>query len=139
MSVLVPVIQRDATGCAIASAAALAGLSYAETKRTARALGIRVTDPALWSDTKPMRALLSELGFEAGARRPFRRWQALPDRALLAVKWHRERGRPRWHWVVFARLGARPVVLDSKRSLRHHVRTDFGRIKPKWFMEVRRG
>ena len=30
--------------------------------------------------------------------------------------------------------GAR--VLDPKRSLRHHVRTDFGRVKPKWFIPI---
>jgi hypothetical protein len=27
--------------------------------------------------------------------------EALPDRALLAAKWHKERDRTFWHWVAF--------------------------------------
>jgi hypothetical protein len=28
------------------------------------------------------------------------------------------------------------VVVDSVRSLKSPIRTDFGRMKPKWFIEV---
>jgi hypothetical protein len=38
--------------------------------------------------------------------------------------------------VVFVRDRVGERVLDSKRSLKRHVRTDFGRIKPKWYMAV---
>jgi hypothetical protein len=72
----------------------------------------------------------------ASTERPFRSWNSLPDRALLAIKWHREKGRPCWHWVVFVRDSEGERVLDSKRSLKRHVRTDFGRMKPKWYIEV---
>jgi hypothetical protein len=57
----------------------------------------------------------------------------------LAIKWHLETGRPFWHWVVFVREDGRPRVLDSKQSLRTHVRADFGRIKPKWYIRIGSG
>jgi len=37
---------------------------------------------------------------------------------------------------VFVREGGEASVLDSKRSLRHHRRTDFGRMRPKWYIPV---
>lgn len=132
-----PVVQRDRTGCAIASVATLAGLRYGHVKRVADQFGISVTDPCLWSDTHPMRTLLKHYRLPAASgETPFVSWQDLPDVALLAIKWHREKGRAFWHWVVFWRSPQGPVVLDSKRSLRRHVRTDFGRMKPKWWIGV---
>ena len=86
-----------------------------------------------------MRKLLRRFGRCAGPREiPFRSWKALPNLALLSIKWHREQGRPYWHWVVFVREGDEAYVLDSKRALRTHRRTDFGRMKPKWFIPVAR-
>jgi hypothetical protein len=38
--------------------------------------------------------------------------------------------------VIFRRGTDRAVVLDLKPSLKNHVRTDFGRIKPKWFITI---
>ncbi len=67
---------------------------------------------------------------------PFRGWQGLPDLALLSIKWHLGNGQPFWHWVVFMREGGRSYVLDSKAGLRNNVRTDFGRMNPKWFIRV---
>lgn len=131
------VIQEEISGCAIASSAAIAGLSYTEAKKIANRLGIRAEDPALWSDTRHIRTLLRRLGFDTGRREtPFRSWGSLPDCALLATKWHRHGGKPFWHWVVFSRDGEREVVLDSKKGLKRNVRTDFGRVKPKWYITV---
>ena len=96
-----PVIQLELTGCGIASAAAITGLSYAQAKRVAALLGIVAQDERLWSDTAHLRRLLKHLGMTTGrAEHPFRSWQTLPDLALLSIKWHREKGRPFWHWVV---------------------------------------
>ncbi len=61
-----PVIQEEKTGCAIASAAAIAGLSYEEAKKAANALGINAEDESLWSDTGHIRRLLDQLGFKTG-------------------------------------------------------------------------
>ena len=100
-------------------------------------MGIHATDSRLWSETPYVRRLLSTYRLRASTReRPFVSWDALPDRALLAIKWHRDKGTAFWHWVVFVRDGRGPYVLDSKKSLKRHVRTDFGRMKPKWFLEI---
>lgn len=42
-----PVIQKDTTGLGIASSAALAGFSYAQDRRKAKALGIYAAEAAL--------------------------------------------------------------------------------------------
>ena len=129
-----PVVQRDRTGCGIASVAALTQRSYATVKRTAAQLGIVVTDARLWTDPAPVRRLLAHFHLSAGKQTPFTAWAALPDRALLAIKWHRGPAGPAWHWVVFVRTAAGPCVLDPKRALRTNRRTDFGRMKPRWFI-----
>ena len=132
-----PVIQLEPTGCGIAAVAAIAGVSYPKAKAVAGSLDIRTSDSSLWSATSHVRKLLRRCGFSAGAREiPFRSWKTLPDLALLSIKWHREQGRPYWHWVVFVREGGESCVLDSKKALRTHRRTDFGRMKPKWFIRV---
>ena len=134
---LKPVVQEDVTGFAIASVAALAGVSYRKANAVAKLLGIDVTDETLWSDTVHVRTLLAHYHIKAvPSKMPFRSWESLPDLALLSTKWHVYKGRPLWHWVVFVRRNGISQVLDSKRSLRHHRRTDFGRIKPKWAFHV---
>jgi hypothetical protein len=132
------VVQLEATGCGIASVAALAGVSYRAAQRCARRLGIVAADDRLWSETAYVRRLLEQYGLRADpARTSFFSWSAVPTRALLAIKWHRDRGRPYWHWVVFVREHEGAYVLDSARALTRHVRTDFGRMKPKWFIGVK--
>jgi ABC-type bacteriocin/lantibiotic exporter with double-glycine peptidase domain len=133
-----PVIQQEATGCAIASSAALAGISYTAARKVAVRLGISAGDPSLWSDTAHIRRLLKNLGISTAAdEKTFRSWRSLPGRALLAIKWHREKGVPYWHWVVFVRENGEEYILDSKKGLAKNKRKDFGRIKPKWFIEVK--
>lgn len=132
-----PVVQQDRTGCGIASVAAITNRTYPAVKRLAAKLGISVDDARLWGDTKHMRTLLAAAGVVAGEKEePFRSWRQLPARALLAIKWHREKTGPAWHWVVFGSDARGSFVLDSKRGLRTNRRTDFGRIKPKWFIRL---
>ena len=132
-----PVVQEDRTGCAFASLAALAGVSYARIKQEASALGIRVSDPKLWGETRHVRRLLAHLGIDAGkTEQPFLSWEKLPDCALLAIKWHEDKNGPAWHWVVFVRDASGAYVLDPKKALRANRRTDFGRMKPKWFIAI---
>lgn len=133
-----PVVQQDRTGCGIASVAALTGQNYATVKREAARLGIAVLDTSLWHDTRHVRRLLAHFRLSAGkTEEKFTSWRALPDCALLAIKWHREKDGPAWHWAVFVRDATSVYVLDPKKSLRTHRRTDFGRMKPKWFIRVR--
>lgn len=133
-----PVIQLEPTGCGIASAAAIAGVSYRKARAVAASLGISSRDRALWSQTTHVRGLLRhfDIGTEPG-KTPFRSWDRLPDLALLAIKWHLERGQPFWHWAVFVRERDGACVLDSRKGLRTNRRTDFGRMKPKWYIAVR--
>jgi len=134
-----PVVQEDMTGCAIAAVAAAAGVPYRQAKKAAKSLGICVYDKTLWSETFHVRNLLKHFGLSAAAKQtPFRSWTSLPDLALLSTKWHLEDGKPFWHWVVFVREKDRTYILDSKKALRHNKRTDFGRIKPKWYIGLRK-
>ncbi len=131
------VIQMERTGCGIASVAAIVGRSYSQAQSIANALGIFAHDQSLWSDTAYVRTLLNHFGVRTGTREiPFCSWERLPDVALLATKWHLKKGRPYWHWVVFVRENGQSCVLDSKRGLRTNRRTDFGVMKPKWYISV---
>ncbi len=81
-----PVVQEETTGCGIAASAALAGISYAEAKRKANALGIYAADTALWSETEHVRKLLREFGISVSPKEtPFEAWERLPDKALMAM------------------------------------------------------
>ena len=133
-----PVVQLDRTGCGIASVAAVAGVSYRRAQRAAKRLGIFAADQRLWSETGSVRRLLRHYRIHAARTEArFVSWEALPDLALLAVKWRTVNGRAFWHWVVFRRGPHGPLVLDSKHSLRTNTRTDFGRMRPKWFIAVK--
>ncbi len=133
-----PVVQEEITGCAIASAAAIAGMTYAETKKIANSIGVYAEDSKLWSETTYIRNLLRKLGVEtANNESEFNDWESVPDVALLSTKWHIEKGKAYWHWAVFVRERNEAYILDSKKSLKTNKRTDFGRIKPKWFIEVK--
>lgn len=133
-----PVVQEEITGCAIASAAAIARMTYSETKKIANGMGICAEDSKLWSETTYIRNLLRQLGVETATNESkFKDWESLPDLALLSTKWHLEKGKPYWHWAVFVREGREAYILDSKKSLKTNKRTDFGRIKPKWYIEVK--
>ena len=136
-----PVVQLERTGCGIASVAALSGRSYPEMKAIAGSLGIFAHDRSLWSDSSHVRRLLAVVGLQAEPGEiPFSSWDSLPDLALLAIKWHLEKGRPFWHWAVFVREeNGQSCVLDSREGLRHNVRTDFGRMAPRWFIRITAG
>ncbi len=129
--------QEEPTGCAIACAATIAGLTYGQTRQIANDLGIYAEDQKLWSETAYIRRILTELGFAAASEETiFDDWKDLPDLALLSTKWHLAEGRPYWHWVVFVRDGEDAYVLDSKAGIKSHIRRDFGRIKPKWYIAI---
>ncbi len=132
-----PVVQEEKTGCGIACVAALAKISYAAMKKIAYEEGISASDPRLWSDTGYVKKLCAIMGIEVGkTQSSFKSWERLPDCALLAIKWHQDKGTSFWHWTVFARDKKKYYVLDPKKNLKINQRTDFGRIKPKWYIEV---
>jgi len=134
-----PVAQEEPTGCGIASVANIMGKSYSEMKKIANAMGIFASDKSLWSDTQYVRKMLSTFGVETSEDEiPFESWSTLPDMALLSIKHYEENGKDYWHWVVFKRTDGEEVVLDSASYLPSNIRTDFGEMQPKWFIEVKK-
>ncbi|MGA4447025.1 hypothetical protein ACPA0O_07095 [Ectopseudomonas chengduensis] len=133
------VVQEEVSGCGIAASANILGKTYAEMKAIANAMGIHAEDESLWSDTRYVRRLLATGGAAAATgEAPFTSWESLPDLALLAIKHHQENGRDFWHWVVFERSAGQMHVLDSASYLPSNIRTDFGAMQPKWYIEVNR-
>ncbi|MBT5631444.1 MAG: hypothetical protein HOJ13_01820 [Nitrospina sp.] len=132
-----PVVQEEKTGCGLACVATLAEVSYGAVKKSAYKLDISSKDPKLWSGTDHIRTLCATFGIKvAKSENLFQNWDQLPDCALLAIKWHKKKGIPFWHWTVFVREEKSCYVLDPKHNLKTNQRTDFGRVKPKWFIEV---
>lgn len=132
-----PVIQEEETGCGIAAVANILGKSYKETKKLANSMGIYASDKSLWSDTNYVRQILTSQNIKTSDEEtPFSSWESLPDKALLAIKYHKVDGKNFWHWVVFMRLANKPIVLDSAAYLPSNLREDFEQMQPKWFIEV---
>lgn len=133
------IIQQESSGCGIACTAMLAGKSYDEVKQKANQLGIFAEDKKLWSETSYVRRLLDEYEIKASKEEtPFTTWEALPNLALLAIKFRLEKDRPFWHWTVFQRTSGRKIVHDPASSLEKNERDDFGNITPKWFIEIKK-
>lgn len=133
-----PVVQEETTGCGIATVANILGKTYSEMKSIANAMGICAEDKSLWSDTQYVRRMLASAEVETSTKEiPFESWKALPDLALLAIKYHQEGSKNFWHWVVFRRENGEAVVLDSASYLAANIRTDFDEMHPKWFIEVK--
>jgi ABC-type bacteriocin/lantibiotic exporter with double-glycine peptidase domain len=131
------VIKQEISGCGFACVAMLADTSYEEVKTKANSLGIFSEDENLWSDTGYVQRLLKEYKIKASnIELPFSTWEALPNLALLAIKYHIENGRPFWHWTVFQRSGTKEIVHDPAAYLAENQRTDFGNIAPKWSIEI---
>ncbi|MGV7221922.1 MAG: cysteine peptidase family C39 domain-containing protein [Nitrospinales bacterium] len=132
-----PIVQIENTGCGLACAAMLAGISYSKVKIIAYELGITASDPGLWSDSTHIRKLCSQLNIKVSNQEtPFKDWKHLPDCALLAIKWHKIKDIAFWHWTVFIRDQGEEYVLDPSPNLKNNRRTDFGRIKPRWFIKI---
>lgn len=133
------VIQQEESGCGIACVAMLAQKTYEEAKEVANANGIFAEDERLWSETAYVRTLLGQFHIAAEpGEHPFVSWDALPDLALLAIKYHLENGRPFWHWAVFSREKGQEKVLDPAAYLPENERTDFENMHPEWFITIER-
>jgi len=131
------VIQEEKTGCAIASSAAISGMSYQEAKSIANSIGIYASDSSLWSESIHICNILKKIGIETECKEiSFTKWSDLPSCALLATKWHIENNKPYWHWAVFVRDGKSEYVLDSNASLEQNKITNLSQIKPKWYIKV---
>ena len=132
-----PVVQKHPTGCGIAAAACLCQCSYEEMQKIAHAMQIYETDQSLWSDQQLVRRLVASRGISLTHETvEFTDWQALPDLALLALKYHEVDSIGYWHWAVFERFNGIASVLDSATYLTHNRRTDWDAMQPQWFIPV---
>jgi len=131
------VLQDEISGCGFAVVATVAGKNYNEVKQYANSIGIIAKDKKLYSGTAYVRKLLKHFRVKySNMENPFESWDKLPNTALLSIKFHIENEVPYWHWTVFHRSGGKVVVLDPARYLVTNERSDFHRIKPKWFIEI---
>lgn len=127
--------QGDPTGCGFACIAMLSGASYDEIKN------IAITDldyegsGDFYTGTRELRYLASKNNVELGKRRrTFKSLDALPETAILAI--NHEDKLDTWHWVVYCRKPNEEYVYDPKKSIKSNKRTDFGRMKIKWFLPI---
>lgn len=131
------IIQKEETGCGIASVANIVEKTYEEVKTLANSIGIFAEDEKLYSDTQYVRTLLDHYGYQTHSQEiPFTSFKDLPNLALLSIKYNEENGIPSWHWVVFKRIDQKEYILDSSSSLKENLIKDFTNIQPKWFIEV---
>ena len=120
-----PVVQLERTGCGIASVAALAGVSYRQAQRVA--IGSAFSPIMLWSETG------SQAATEYGIRSARIEMPSLHGRPCRILPCSPSNGTEKgclFGWCFGEDWACR---LDA---IRRHVRTDFGRINPKWCISV---
>lgn len=121
--------QRHSTGCGIAAAATLAGISYARAYREYRTLF--PDEPSHRTDSPEIRTLVRRFGVRLGRLVRTHRWTMLKRRCLVAVNYDRKTDH--WHWVVFEPTEEGGYVLDSKSKRPGGRRQDFRRMRLAWY------
>lgn len=124
------VVQQDSTGCGIACVAMLAGKTYVQVRKLAlEILSLEEGDP-FYTGTKDLVSLGERYNLKIGVRRrKFKAFEALPDKAILAINY--KQNTDTWHWVVFHRTAKEPYVLDPKKSIKKDKRKDLESIANK--------
>lgn len=129
------IVQVDSTGCGLACVAMLAGRSYEQVKRKSIRLGILNDKEPFYTVTQDLRELLANYNISSKPGRKVRKWESLPDKAILAINHQENYGI--WHWVVFVRVSSEKFyVLDPRRAVKTERRTDFGRMRLRSYIEV---
>ena len=127
--------QEDPTGCGLACIAILAGVSYTEIRKIA-VDDLEFDESGLfYTGTTHLRKLASKYNIKLSKRRrQFKSLEALPEKAILAINY--DGNVDTWHWVIYRRTLNEEFVYDPKRSIKSNKRTDFSRMKIKWFLQV---
>lgn len=129
------IIQIDSTGCGLACVAMLAGRSYEQVKRNSIRLGILEESGPFYTVAKNLRELLRSYNISCDSGGKIRKWESLPDKAILAIN-HQEKSNS-WHWVVFVRESKEEFyILDPRRAVKSERRTDFGRMQLRSYIAV---
>lgn len=128
------IIQEDATGCGIACAAMLAGISYSRAKTVALRLGIIGQKPPYYTNASDLSKLLRELELVPSRGRKLSKWPSLHSLSIVGVNFSEATGN--WHWVVYVPSAAGGHVLDPRATVKTQLRTDWARLRPRSYIPV---
>lgn len=128
------IIQEDVTGCGIACAAMLAGISYSRAKTIALRLGIVGQKPSYYTNASDISKLLRELGLAPSKGRKLSKWSSLRILSVVGVNFSETTGN--WHWVVYVPSTAGGHVLDPRATVKTRLRTDWARLRPRSYIPV---
>jgi len=130
------VLQGNPSGCGLACVAMLANRSYREVRDKARLIPGFDNDHCLRTNASELRSLLEEYGISASKHLiPFRDWNHLPNLCILAINYNEST--EIWHWVIFTSNNGNKYVLDPNPHIKTSRRTDFRRIKTKWYLKIK--
>ena len=128
------VLQQDATGCGIACAAMIAGVSYAYAKAIAIELGLIEKSGSQYTTSRKLIRLLAELDVIALTGRKLKHWESVDCLSIVGINY-----RPNheiWHWVVYVPDDKIGYVLDPRRIVKSSKRVDFTRMRPRSYIPV---
>lgn len=128
--------QLDATGCGIACAAMIAGVSYKRARKRAIELGIVGDRPPHYTTSGDVRRLLIDLGASAARGRRLTHWESVSGLSIVGINYSKEFDA--WHWVVYVPSKRGSYVLDPRAAVKSCRRYDFLRMRPRSFMPVAR-
>jgi hypothetical protein len=127
-------IQHDTTGCGIACAAMLAGVTYAAAKSRAIALGLIEKGGPFYTGSAELQNLLGSFGVVCLRGRRVARWVSVTGPAIVAI--NHQSGSNTWHWVVYMSSQCGAYVLDPRAAIKASRRVDFNRMRLRSFIPV---
>jgi hypothetical protein len=134
------IVQKDSTGCGLACAAMLAGITYLQAKSKAIELGVVPDDNGhYYTESWQLRPLISALGGYSSKGRNVSRWGSITCLSIVGINYRAPKGKdPTWHWVVYVPDDNGGYVLDPMGHVKSARRTDFIRMRPYRYIPVQR-
>jgi ABC-type bacteriocin/lantibiotic exporter with double-glycine peptidase domain len=127
--------QDHPSGCGLACVAMIAGRKYSEIREHAREILDFNNNHDLYTDASHLRKLLSKFKIHTSLKKiPFATWEKLPEKAILGINHNITVNK--WHWVVYTKDHLGAYVLDPKITIKSERRTDFNKMKPKWYITI---
>ena len=126
--------QEDATGCGIACAAMIAGVSYARARTRAVELGLVDCAPPHYTSSRQLRQLVGSFGATASRGRRLTHWTSLSELSIVGINYNEKSDT--WHWVVYVPSTHGGYVLDPRAAVKADRRYDFPRMRPRSFIPI---
>lgn len=138
------ILQEDPTGCGIACAAMVSGVSYAQAKQRAIELGIVEVKPPHRTQSATLTKLLEDLGVRCKKGRRLSHWSSLTTMSIVGINYKEKNDTSYWHWVVYVPDDVRGYVpddvrgyvLDPRKIIKTEQRRDFKKMHPHNFIPV---